>query len=182
MASEQFVQPVIEGLGNNIGALVFQLSPLPQAWLARLDEALDRLSVMLAALPALKSVALGRGDLDRSVRNPEFLTPAFAAVLRAAGATYCLGLHPKMPPIEEQLPMLRALWPAPLVCRWSLNRRHGAFGYEQTKGLYEPFDRLQDPDPATSKTLAKQGRGVGATVGHRTRTGRWRSRAVAATS
>lgn len=51
--------------------------------------------------------------------------------------------------------MLRALWPAPLVCRWSLNRKHGAHGYEQAKGLYEPFDRLQDPDPATRRTLAK---------------------------
>ena len=51
--------------------------------------------------------------------------------------------------------MLRALWPAPLVCRWSLNRKHGAYGYDGAKGLYYPFDRLQDPDPATRRTLAK---------------------------
>ena len=60
-----------------------------------------------------------------------------------------------MPPITQQLPMLRSLWPAPLVCRWSLNHRHGAFGYEEAKGLYEPFDHLLDPDPATRTTLAK---------------------------
>ena len=161
LASNQFVQPAVEGLGSKIGALVFQLSPLPQAWLSRLDEVLDRLSVMLAALPALKSVAPG-AVIAIEVRNPEFLTPAFAAVLRAAGATYCLGLHARMPPIEQQLPMLRALWPAPLVCRWSLNSRHGAYGYEQAKGLYEPFNRLQDPDPATRRTLAKV---IAATIG-----------------
>ncbi|MFC5499900.1 DUF72 domain-containing protein [Caenimonas terrae] len=153
-AAAEFVQPALDGLGPKIGALVFQLSPLPPAWLARLDEVLERLAAMLAALPALQPVAPG-AVVAVEVRNPEFLTPAFAAILKAAGATYCLGLHPRMPPVDEQLPMLRALWPAPLVCRWSLNGRHGAYGYEDAKGLYEPFDRLQDPDPATRKTLAR---------------------------
>ena len=154
LACSEFVQPAIDGLGAKIGALVFQLSPLPPPWSARLDEVLGRLAAMLAALPRLETVAPG-GIVAVEVRNPEFLSPAFASVLKAAGATYCVGLHPRMPPIEEQLPMLRAMWPAPLVCRWSLNRRHGAHGYEEAKGLYEPFDRLQDPDPATRRTLAK---------------------------
>jgi uncharacterized protein YecE (DUF72 family) len=154
LASAEFVQPAIEGLGGKIGALVFQLSPLPPDRLARLDAVLDRLATMLAALPRLEPVAAG-AVIAVEVRNPEFLCPAFAALLKAAGATYCVGLHPRMPPFEQQLPMLRAMWPAPLVCRWSLNRRHGAFGYEEAKGLYEPFDRLQDPDPATRAALAK---------------------------
>lgn len=154
LAASEFVRPALDGLGTRIGALVFQLSPLPRAWLARIDELLQRLGEMLAALPALEPAAPG-AVVAVEVRNAELLTPAFAGVLKAAGATYCLGLHARMPPIEEQLPMLRALWPAPLVCRWSLNRRHGAFGYEQAKGLYEPFDTLQDPDPATRKALAR---------------------------
>ena len=49
LAVAEFVQPAIEGLGTKIGALVFQLSPLPYAWLARLDEVLNRLAAMLAA-------------------------------------------------------------------------------------------------------------------------------------
>lgn len=154
LASTEFVQPALAGLGEKIGALVFQLSPLPPSWLAKLDEVLDRLAAMLAALPRLESTASG-AVVAVEVRNAEFLTPAFVSVLKAAGATYCLGLHPRMPAIEQQLPVLRALWPAPLVCRWSLNRKHGAHGYEEAKGLYEPFDRLQDPDPATRRTLAK---------------------------
>jgi uncharacterized protein YecE (DUF72 family) len=154
LASTEFVEPALAGLGDKIGALVFQLSPLPPGWLARLDEVLDRLAAMLAALPRLEPIASG-AVVAVEVRNVEFLTPAFVAVLKAAGATYCLGLHPRMPAVEQQLPVLRALWPAPLVCRWSLNRKHGAHGYEQAKGLYEPFDRLQDPEPATRRTLAK---------------------------
>ena len=154
LAASEFVQPALEGLGKHIGALVFQLSPLPAPSLQNLPELLGRLAALLAALPPLQPLAPD-AVVAVEVRNAELLTPAFAAVLRNAGATYCLGLHPRLPPVQDQLPMLRALWPGPLVCRWNLHSRHGAQGYEEAKGLYEPFDRLVDPDPATRAVLAK---------------------------
>ena len=156
LALEQFVQPALDGLGPKVGALVFQLSPLPPALLQpqHLSDVLARLRSMLLALPALQPLAPD-GVLAVEVRNPELLTPALAEVLREAGATYCLGLHPRLPPIEEQLPLLRALWPGPLVCRWNLNRLHGAQGYEEARELYRPFNALVDPDPALRATLAR---------------------------
>ena len=60
-----------------------------------------------------------------------------------------------MPPLEEQLPILRKLWPGPLVCRWNLHAKHGSFGYEAAKASYEPFDKLVDEDLATRNTLAR---------------------------
>ena len=89
------------------------------------------------------------------VRDPEWLTPDFAAVLREAGATYCLGLHPKLPPLAAQLPLLRALWPGPLVVRWNLNRLHGAFGYGEAEKKYGEFTEMLDPDPDTRGELAR---------------------------
>lgn len=154
LASQQFLQPALEGLGHKIGALVFQLSPLPGPMLAQLPSVLERLRRMLNALPALQPTAPD-GVIAVEVRNPEFLTPAFAAVLREAGATYCLGLHPKLPSIELQLPVLRALWPGPMVCRWNLNRLHGSYGYEEARGLYSPYDKLVDPDLETRAALAR---------------------------
>ncbi len=154
LAIEQFVQPALDGLGHKIGALVFQLSPLPGPRLARMPQVLDQLRTMLAALPSLAPLAPD-GVIAVEVRNPEFLTPAFTDALRETGATYCLGLHPKLPPISEQLPLLRALWPGPLVCRWSLNRLHGAYGYEEARELYLPFDKIVDPDPDTHAALAR---------------------------
>ncbi len=156
LALEQFVQPALDGLGPKVGALVFQLSPLPPALLQpqHLSDVLARLRSMLLALPALQPLAPD-GVLAVEVRNPELLTPALAEVLQEAGATYCLGLHPRLPPIEEQLPLLRALWPGPLVCRWNLNRLHGAQGYEEARELYRPFNALVDPDPALRATLAR---------------------------
>ncbi len=147
-ALQEVVRPATQGLGVKLGMLVFQISPLPAAWLARREALLGRLDALLSALPRSVPVAV-------EVRDAAWLTPEFAGVLRAHGATYCLGLHPRLPPIDAQLPMLRALWPGPLVCRWNLHRRHGAHGYEAAKRGYEPFDRLVDPDPDTRAVLAK---------------------------
>ncbi|KQP11960.1 DUF72 domain-containing protein [Pseudorhodoferax sp. Leaf267] len=157
LAWSAFVDPALQGLATKAGALVFQLSPLPVAMLARMPETIARLGAMLAALPPLAQLRERAPDLVIAVevRDPEWLVPAFADALRAVGATYCLGGHAKMPPIEDQLPVLRALWPGPLVCRWNLHRSHGRYGYEDAKALYRPFDQLVDPDPQTRAVLAR---------------------------
>ena len=152
-ACREFAEPALSGLGPRLGALVFQLSPLPLAQLDRMPALLDRLRAMLRALPPLAPLAPD-GVIAVEVRDPEWLTPDFAAVLREAGATYCLGLHAKMPPLQDQLPMLRALWPGPLVCRWNLNPVHGPYGYEEAERLYKPYDRLHHPAPETRAALA----------------------------
>jgi uncharacterized protein YecE (DUF72 family) len=153
-ALEDFVRPALDGLGQRIGALVFELSPLPAALKHDMPVLLSRLEQMLAALPALAPVAPD-GVIAVEVRDPEWLTPALRDILRAHGARYCLGLHPRLPPIDAQLPLLRALWPGPFVCRWSLNRLHGSHGYDTAKQSYAPFNRLIDPDPQTRQTLAR---------------------------
>lgn len=154
LAVQAFAAPALDGLRHKLGALVFQLSPLPEIALRDLPALTQRLAVMLHALPAVHALAPD-AVVAVEVRNPEWLTPEFVAVLRETGATYCLGLHAKMPTIEDQLPILRALWPGPLVCRWNLHRKHGAYGYEDAKRLYGDFNALVDPDLQTRSTLAK---------------------------
>jgi len=154
IARQDFVLPALEGLGHRIGVLVFQLSPIPGHLLADQPALLARIAAMLESLPDITSTAPD-AVIAVEVRDPQLLNPAFADMLRSVGATFCMGLHAKMPPIEEQLPMLRALWPGPLVCRWNLHRRHGRFGYEDAEKLYGPFDRIVDPDPETRAALAK---------------------------
>jgi uncharacterized protein YecE (DUF72 family) len=166
LAGAGFLQPVTEGLGAKAGALVFQLSPLPASLLAGRTEVLDRLHALLRRLhPAWLALRAAAPDavLAVEVRDTALLGPELAHLLRDTGATYCLGGHARLPALENQLPMLRALWPGPLVCRWNLNRRHGAFGYEDARGLYEPFNRLVDEDLPTRATLARV---IRATTGH----------------
>jgi len=150
----EFVRPALEGLGHKLGALVFQLSPLPGLLLATIDRQIAKLDALLGALPDLQLITPD-AVVAVEVRNAEWLTPAFTTTLKRHRATYCLGLHAKMPPIAEQLPILRALWPSPLVCRWNLHMKHGAFGYESARDAYAPFNRLVDPDPETRQQLAR---------------------------
>ncbi|HMM74122.1 MAG TPA: DUF72 domain-containing protein [Gammaproteobacteria bacterium] len=162
VAMSSFIEPAVQGLGRKLGALVFQLSPLPSAWLARMPELIERLHALLRALPDLRGAAPD-GVVAVEVRDPQWLTPAFVAALRGAGSTYCMALHAKMPRIAEQLPILRACWPGPLVCRWNLNPVHDAFGYEKARRQYAPYDRLVDPDPETRAALARV---IAGTVDH----------------
>jgi uncharacterized protein YecE (DUF72 family) len=161
LAERSFIAPVLEGLKHKLGAVVFQISPLPGDWLARMPELIARLHALLRAIPDLRAMA-PEAVVAVEVRDREWLTPRFTQALRDTGATYCMALHARMPRIAEQLPILRALWPGPLVCRWNLNPLHGAFGYEDARRQYEPFDRMVDPDPETRATLARV---VAGTVG-----------------
>ncbi len=163
VAVNEFVVPALAGLGPKVGALVFQLSPLPFAQLQRLPLLLERLRALLKALPDVRS-ATPDGVIAVEVRDPEWLSPtvapALAAVLRETGATYCLGLHAKMPRMADQLPLLRALWPGPLVCRWNLNPLHGAYGYEDAQREYGPYDRIHDVDQDTRELIVRTVRGI----------------------
>lgn len=163
LALQEFVAPALEGLGPRTGALVFQLSPLPWHLIDRLPEVLERLRALLAAQPALAPAAPD-GVLAVEVRDPEWLAPEhlphFADVLKSCGATYCLGLHPRLPPLAEQLHLLRRLWPGPLVCRWNLHAVHGPQGYADAEALYAPYDRLHHPDPEQHALLARTIAGI----------------------
>lgn len=148
-ALQEAVQPAAQGLGDKLGVLVFQVSPLPPAWLADPAALHARLTALLEAVrPALPAQSLAALEL----RDPALLTPGLAALLRAHGVRYVLGLHDRMPRIDEQLPLLRALWPGDLVCRWNLQRGQR---YAQARDRWAPFNRLQAPDPATRATLAR---------------------------
>lgn len=149
VALHDCVLPAVQGLGTTLGAIVFQLSPLPPRWLDAHDELIDRLDALWRAitpgLPEGVHAAL-------EVRDADLLTPALAASLKAHGVRYCVGLHDRMPSIDEQLSMLRATWPGDLLCRWNLQR---GLKYDAARNLFAPFDRLQAPDAATREELAR---------------------------
>jgi len=138
---------------------VFQISPLPNEWLTRIPELVARLHTMLAAIPELRDTA-PNAVVAVEVHDPQWLVPAFTQVLRDTGATYCMGLHAKMPRIAEQIPILRALWPGPLVCRWNLNPLHGAYGYEDAQREYSPYDRIHDIDEDTRALIVRTACGI----------------------
>ncbi|WOD20727.1 DUF72 domain-containing protein [Paraburkholderia kirstenboschensis] len=151
MAIDDFVTPCLEGLGVKAGALVFQLSPLPDQMLAQPAAFIERLAGFLMALPKLPEDTCYAIE----IRDASLLTPRFIRTLKAAGVRYCVGIHARMPDPLRQAAALALMdgEPAgPLIVRWSL---HGGFKYEQAKAKYEPFDQLVDRDPATRASLAE---------------------------
>lgn len=159
MAIDDFVTPCVEGLGAKAGALVFQLSPLPDQMLAQPAVFIERLAGFFDALPALPDGTCYAIE----IRDASLLTPRFIRTLRTARVRYCVGIHARMPDPLRQAAALALLdgasgesaeaGPAgPLIVRWSLHR---GFKYEQAKAKYEPFDKLVDEDPATRTALAE---------------------------
>ncbi|CAE6688618.1 DUF72 domain-containing protein [Paraburkholderia aspalathi] len=151
MAIDEFVTPCLEGLGTKAGALVFQLSPLPDQMLAQPAVFIERLAEFLTALPKLPEGTCYAIE----IRDGSLLTPRFIRTLKAAGVRYCVGIHARMPDPLRQAAALALLdgEPAgPLIVRWSL---HGGFKYEQAKAKYEPFNQLVDQDPSTRAALAE---------------------------
>ncbi|MFM0360278.1 DUF72 domain-containing protein [Paraburkholderia sediminicola] len=151
MAIDEFVTPCLEGLGAKAGALVFQLSPLPDQMLAQPAAFIERLAEFLTALPKLPEGTCYAIE----IRDGSLLTPRFIRTLKAAGVRYCVGIHARMPDPLRQAAALALLdgEPAgPLIVRWSL---HGGFKYEQAKAKYEPFNQLVDQDPSTRAALAE---------------------------
>ena len=152
LATREFVEPCLAGLGAKAGALVFQLPPLPNRMLADPAAVIERLAAFFAALPPLPPGPC----YALEIRDACLLTPRLVRMLRERGVRYCVGLHARMPdPLRQAaaLALLDGDAPAgPLIVRWSL---HGGFKYEQAKAKYEPFDRLLDEDPATRAALAE---------------------------
>jgi uncharacterized protein YecE (DUF72 family) len=141
--------PAVQGLGSKLGALVFQLSPLPAPMLANLPTLITRLEALWQTLAPHRPPGT---QLALEVRDPALLCPALTASLKAHGIRLCLGLHDRLPDIEAQRPAQRAMWPGDLVCRWNLQRGQR---YAQARDAWAPFDRLQAPDEPTRLALAR---------------------------
>lgn len=146
-AIAHFIEPCLGGLGERAGALVFQFSPLPRAWLADAPRWVERLGEFLAGLPQGPCYAV-------ECRDPALITPRLMRTLAQTNTRYCISLHDRMPPIDRQLRALDALdaqQPGPLIVRWNL---HQGLRYEAARKHYAPFNQLIDEDLSTREALA----------------------------
>jgi uncharacterized protein YecE (DUF72 family) len=155
LAIDQYIAPATEGLKDKLGCLVFQFSPLPRAWLANKASWIERLENFLQQLPALPPPACYAVE----IRDAALLTPRLIKALAASNATYCLGLHDRLPPLDRQLvawDLLKSLRPGranPLMCRWTLRQ---GMTYQSAREQFSPFTQIHFEDNQTMTTLARR--------------------------
>ena len=145
-AIERVVEPVVAGLGERLGALLFQFPPLGLPYAREPQLFADALGAFLEALP--------RGpQYSVELRNRELLGPGYSDALARNGATHCFNVHPRMPSVLEQADILGdSAWLSGLVVlRWML---HPGQDYEAARERYFPFDRIVDPDPGNRAAVA----------------------------
>ncbi len=164
LAESEFIAPVIEGLREKAGPLVFQLSAFPREWISSRDRRLaliDRLGTFFSGLPGIGQEG-SNAFYAVEVRTPEIYTPRFVGMLREIGVRLVVGLHPLMPDVLRQTSALlvsdgidpsshEPALKGPLVVRWSLG-----YGdrFENARRRLAPFSSLQQPDPMTREGIA----------------------------
>jgi uncharacterized protein YecE (DUF72 family) len=153
-ATRTVVKPMVEGLGEKLGAILFQFSPLGPRYTRAPKTFVTRLGEFLSALPAGPTYAV-------ELRDPEVLGSEYEDVLRTTGAVHCATVHSRMPSVDQQVkPEARG----PLLIRWMLR---AGDSYESAGARYAPFDRLQEPDKLNRDriaALAKAGLSAGRDV------------------
>lgn len=136
-AIDEVIGPMVEGLGQKAGPLLFQFPPTAPNLVGGVGPFVERLHRFLDALPPGCQYAV-------ELRTPAFLTDAYASVLDSTGTAHCFTVHPAMASLEEQLRVVRHYEQPLLLVRWML---HAGLKYEVAKDRYEPFDRIVDEDP-----------------------------------
>lgn len=143
-AADEVVEPTVEGLGDRLGVLLFQVAPQSLKGAGGPAGFVDALHRFLAALPRGPRYAV-------EVRNRELLTDAYAAALRDVGALHCLSVHPRLPPLDEQAHAAGVDAQPELLVRWMLR---AGLDYSAAVERYAPFDRIVDEDPPTRRAVA----------------------------
>jgi hypothetical protein len=144
-AMEQFIEPVREGLGSKAGQLLFQFPPLGRTLTRAPERFIAQLQEFLGRLPDGLQYAV-------EVRDDRVINRRFFASLKEVGVRYCLGVHPRMPPVAAQAAAMSGFGAGPLLIRWNLK---AGYSYEEARSRFTPFDQLIDEDSATRDSIAQ---------------------------
>ncbi|MEO7671692.1 MAG: DUF72 domain-containing protein [Longimicrobiales bacterium] len=142
-ATEVIIAPIVEGLGDRAGPILFQFSPMHPRRVGGSREFATRLHDFLSALPAGPLYAV-------ELRTPDLFTPAYFDALAAAGAVHAYTVHGSMLPLREQLELLPITDQRALVIRWMLHTRHG---YNEARAAYTPFNSIVDADEESRRAI-----------------------------
>jgi uncharacterized protein YecE (DUF72 family) len=142
---EEIYQPYQRHFAANTGPFVFEFQTIakssgigPEVFAARLDE-------FFSALPRDAQYAV-------EVRNDEFLTPMYFAVLREHSVAHVFSSWTRMPPLGHQLDLPGSV-SGPFILARALLRPGRT--YNEAVDAFAPYDRIREPNPKLRRDLAR---------------------------
>ena len=153
---DEVLGPMREHFGGHAGPFVFELQSIPRNSYLSPSGFAAELDRFLGALPRDAQYAI-------ELRNADFLTDPYFAVLREHDVAHAFNSWTRMPSIGEQLDLGGSITAPFVVARALMVPGHT---YEDSVDAFAPFDRLQAPRPDVRSDLirlikAALGRGLG---------------------
>jgi len=142
---ESVYTPYLAHFAGHAGPFVFEFQQIQSQGRGSVSasEFVERLDRFFGELPA-------GGPWAVEIRNPEYLTPAYFAVLREHGVAHVFNSWTRMPSIGEQLALADSVTGPFVICRALL--RPGRL-YADAVEAFSPYDRIRDPQPAVRADL-----------------------------
>ncbi len=134
---EEVLAPQMRCFRDHAGPMVFEFQTIARSSGVTPEDFVGRLDDFLSLLPRDTQYAV-------EVRNEEFLTPAYFAVLREHAVCHVFSSWTRMPPIGAQLDLAGSVSAPFIVVRVLL--RPGRT-YDEAVDAFAPYDRIQDPNP-----------------------------------
>jgi uncharacterized protein YecE (DUF72 family) len=142
---EAVYEPHRRYFAGRTGPHVFEFQTIAKGSGITPEEFADRLDRFFSALPREAQYAV-------EIRNDDFLTPMYFAVLREHGVAHVFNSWTRMPPIGHQLDLPGAITGPFLLARALL--RPGRT-YDEAVDAFAPYDRIREPNPKLRQDLVR---------------------------
>jgi uncharacterized protein YecE (DUF72 family) len=142
---EEVYEPYQRHFSQNTGPFVFEFQTIAKSSRIGAERFATRLDEFFSALPREAQFAV-------EVRNDEFLTPMYFAVLREHGVAHVFNSWTRMPPIGHQLDLPGSITGSFMVARALL--RPGRT-YDEAVDAFAPYDRIREPNPKLRRDLVR---------------------------
>ena len=142
---EAVYEPYQRHFADHAGPFVFEFQAIGRGSGVTPDGFASRLDQFFSALPR-------EGRYAVEIRNEEFLTPMYFAVLREHGVAHVYNSWTRMPPIGDQLDLPGSLTGPFVVARALLQPGRT---YDEAVDAFAPYDRIQDPSPPLRRDLLR---------------------------
>jgi uncharacterized protein YecE (DUF72 family) len=142
---EAVLEPYQRHFADHIGAFVFEFQAIGRGTGIGPAEFADRLDRFFSALPREARYAV-------EVRNEEFLTPMYFAVLREHEVAHVFNSWTRMPAIDDQLDLPGSV-SAPFIVARALLRPGRT--YDEAVDAFAPYDRIREPNPELRRDLLR---------------------------